>query len=163
MYNSWTTYITISHADVSIADANKLTDELLGPDRSWEETRWGRIDQGRRELAAVLGKDLTMDMLARAIGLTQPSLSGWKSGGRPKPGSLEALARVFSRAGLERFTARFLDWGDQKTTMVAETAPAGYGTARPPVDLTTIEEALLPVAEPVPRKKARRKKKRVQG
>lgn len=65
-----------------------------------------------------------MEMIAKAIGLTQPSLSGWKSGGRPKPGSLEALARLFLSAGLERFTASFLDWGDQRMASVAEAPPA---------------------------------------
>lgn len=99
-----------------------------------------------------------MEVLAKAIGLTQPSLSGWKSGGRPKPESLEALAKVFLRAGLERFTASFLDWGDQRA-MVAEMASAGYATAAP-VEVQIIEEATLPLAAPRRRKKARREKKR---
>lgn len=88
---------------------------------SWELTRWGRIDQGRRELAVVLGKDVSVDKFAELIGLSGPSLQGWKQGSRPKEASMEALERVFLGAGLARYTRRYIDYGSGSPESIAET------------------------------------------
>lgn len=85
----------------------------MEPDRSWELTRWGRIDQARRELAAVLGKDVSVEKLAELIGLAGPSLWGWKQGSRPKEASIEALEKILVGAGLTRFTRHYIDYGPE--------------------------------------------------
>lgn len=85
------------------------------PDPDWAATVWSRIDQGRRELAAVLRKDVTVEKLAELINRSGPSLTAWKIGeSRPKRASLDALEELFLGAGLTRFTARFLDYGPEK-------------------------------------------------
>lgn len=90
------------------------TEDFLVPDSGWSATIWGRIDQGRRELAAHLRKDVTVERFAELIGRAGPSLTAWKNGeARPKRDSLEALEKLFLGAGLSRFTARFLDYGPE--------------------------------------------------
>jgi transcriptional regulator with XRE-family HTH domain len=90
------------------------TKSFLVPDPEGEATIWGRVDQGRRELAAVLRKDVTVEKLAELIGLAGPSLAAWKRGSRPKKDSLEKLAKVFLAAGLYRYTAKYLDYGEDE-------------------------------------------------
>lgn len=98
-------------------------EDFLRPDPTWERSLWGRINQARRELAAVLARDVTVERLAWLVGMRQSSASGWKKGSRPTRESLEALERVFLGAGLARFTARFLDYGPEKESpdSIAET------------------------------------------
>lgn len=84
----------------------------LRPDRTWETTRWGRFEQGLRELAVVLGREVTVQDFARHIGLTSSSLNGWKNGSRPREQNLERVAAAFAHFGLDRFSARYLDYGD---------------------------------------------------
>jgi transcriptional regulator with XRE-family HTH domain len=90
------------------------TKSFLVPNPEAESTVWGRIDQGRRELAAILRKDVTVEKLAELIGLAPPSLAGWKRGSRPKRESLEALEKLFVAAGLHRYTAKYLDYGEDE-------------------------------------------------
>lgn len=85
---------------------------FLEPSRTWEQTVWGRIDQGRRELAVALGRDVSSEKLAELIGLSGASLNGWKRGSQPKKEHLEALERVFAKAHLFHLSARYLDYGE---------------------------------------------------
>lgn len=95
-------------------------DDFLRPDETWDRTVWGRINQGRRELAAVLARDITFERLAGLIGRRQSSTSAWKKGSRPTRETLDALERVFLAAGLVQFTARFLDYGPNLADSEAE-------------------------------------------
>lgn len=54
---------------------------------------------------------MTAEKLAEMIGATGPTMTGWKRGSQPKKKKLEALERLFREAGLEQYTARYLDWG----------------------------------------------------
>jgi transcriptional regulator with XRE-family HTH domain len=93
---------------------------------SWIETRWGRVNQGRRELGVALAKDVSVEKLADLIGLKSPSLWGWKAGSRPKEESMDALEKLFLGAGLTRYTKRFLDYGpegDQRTRLASAETP----------------------------------------
>lgn len=88
------------------------TKKFLVPDWGAEKTVWGRIDQGRRELAVQLRKDVTVEKLAELIGRRGPSLAQWKSGSsRPTRKSLESLEKLFFSAGLHRYSAQYLDYG----------------------------------------------------
>jgi transcriptional regulator with XRE-family HTH domain len=86
---------------------------FLAPDLGSESTIWGRIQQGRRELAVVLRRDVSVEKLAELIGLKAPSLYQWGSGAsKPTRESLEKLAKLFIAAGLSRYTAKYLDYGE---------------------------------------------------
>lgn len=110
--------------------------DFLVPDPNWAGTVWSRIDQGRRELAATIRKDVTVEKLAELINRAGPSLTAWKNGeSRPKRDSLEALERLFVSAGLTLYTARFLDYGPDKgqffeTEQVADQVEAGRKVTR---------------------------------
>lgn len=54
---------------------------------------------------------MTAEILAELIGATGPTMTGWKRGSQPKKKKLEALEKLFREAGLEQYTARYLDWG----------------------------------------------------
>lgn len=95
---------------MSIANTKKF----LVPDSEAEGTVWGRIDQFRRELAVVLRKDVTVEKLAELIELSGPSLNGWSNGARPKRENLEKLARLALAVGLTRYTAKYLDYGEDE-------------------------------------------------
>lgn len=87
------------------------TKDFLSPDPAWELSFWGRLSQGRRELAVLLRRDVTAEKLAELIGATGPTMTGWKRGSQPKKKKLEALEKLFREAGLGQYTARYLDWG----------------------------------------------------
>lgn len=88
---------------------------FLTPDLGAESTVFGRIDQGRRELTVALRKDITIEKLAELVDLSAPSMYQWKSGrSKPTKESLERLAKLFTAAGLSRYTAKYLDYGEDE-------------------------------------------------
>ena len=88
---------------------------FLTPDLSSQTTVWGRIEQGRRELAVALMRDVTTEKLGELIGLSAPSLYQWGSGrSKPTEGSLEKLARLFQSAGLSRYSTKYLRYGEDE-------------------------------------------------
>lgn len=95
----------------SRVNAIAKTKDFLSPDPAWELSFWGRLSQGRRELAVLLRKDVTAGKLAKLIGATGPTMTGWKRGSQPKKKNLEALEKLFRKVGLGQYTARYLDWG----------------------------------------------------
>ncbi len=103
---------------------------FLVPDLEAERTVWGRIDQGRRELAVALRKDVTVEKLAELIDLRGPSLAQWKSGKyRPTRPNVEKLERLFVGAGLHRYTAQYIDYGTESRL---SKAPMFKGKGPPP-------------------------------
>lgn len=96
-----------SGAELSIA---KFSD-VLKPSGEWLDTFWGRLNQGRRELAAMLGRDIDAAELARMLGLSGGTLTGWKQGAPPHRRNLNLLADFFKAAGLSRYTYVFLEHG----------------------------------------------------
>jgi transcriptional regulator with XRE-family HTH domain len=103
------TYNNLGSATVSIGK-NKI---FLKADSDSERTMWGRIEQGRRELAVALRRDISVEKLAELIELSAPSLYQWRSErSKPTEGSLEKLARLFQSAGLARYSIRYLRYGE---------------------------------------------------
>ena len=99
------------------------TKKFLVPDLEAERSVWGRIDQGRRELAVALRKDVTVEKLAELIDLRGPSLAQWKNGGsRPTRANVEKLSRLFIAAGLSRYTPQYLDYGEDELPSKAPSA-----------------------------------------
>lgn len=88
-------------------------EDFLTPDFEWDTSRWGRIQQGMREMAVLLRKDVAAKDLAWLLQLDASSLTGWKNGSRPSEASMDRLAGLFSGLGLTRYTARYLDYGDE--------------------------------------------------
>lgn len=89
--------------------------KFLVPDLESEKSVWGRIDQGRRELAVALRRDVPVEKLAELIDLRGPSLAQWKSGRyRPTRPNVEKLSRLFIAAGLSRYTPQYLDYGEDE-------------------------------------------------
>lgn len=113
MVNLLAPYLNLGTPFVSIAKSK----DFLVPDFSVERTRWGRIDQGRRELAVALRKDVTVEKLAELIGRSGPSLAQWKTGeSLPTRDSLNRLEKLFLSAGLHRYTAKYLEYGGGEET-----------------------------------------------
>ena len=89
--------------------------KFLVPDLEAERSIWGRIDQGRRELAVALRRDVSVEKLAELIELKGPSLAQWKSGKyRPTRPNVEKLSALFIAAGLSRYTPQYIDYGEDE-------------------------------------------------
>lgn len=90
----------------------KVLGEFLVPDRHAEDTFIGRLEQGRRELSALLKRDVSVADIAKMARMTGAAISNHKKKGTlPTRENVRALAHVFERAGLLKFSARFLEDG----------------------------------------------------
>lgn len=99
------------------------TKNILSHSNEWSLTRWGRIEQGIRELAVALGRDIDAQEFARMLELDPSSLTGWRKGSRPSQANMEKMVGLFHKAGLTRYTAQFIDYGDESARETVERKP----------------------------------------
>lgn len=86
--------------------------DVLSPSKEWRDTFRGRLNQARRELAVVLGRDVLEIDLARMAGLDQSSFSyWWKNDSLPSRDTLDLFEALFTEAGLWQYSAVFLERG----------------------------------------------------
>lgn len=87
-------------------------DKFYQVDPKAEKTFIGRFDQARRELSAVLRRDVYAAEIAEEANLTASTISNHRAREtKPTTNNIKALAEVFQRAGLTRFTAKYLEDG----------------------------------------------------
>lgn len=118
--------LTVNSNSPIINRQGYLLADFWDVDTTAEATFIGRLEQGRRELAARLKRDVSIADIAEQAGMSGAAISNHKKKGTlPTRENMRQLASVFQRAGLARYDHRYLEEGDVDAEPIIPMGPRG--------------------------------------